>query len=257
MLLSLASSLYRDVVILGLWLKEMKEIKEFVKSVPIIGPLARNVYGLLRRGRLPFPGSREYWELRYTRGDASGFGSCGILAVFKARIVNSFVSENDIHSVIEFGCGDGNQLSLANYPAYLGLDVSRTAIALCNKRFHNDETKSFFLYDPECFVDKHSVFKADLTLSLDVIFHLVEDTVFELYMQHLFSAATRFAIIYSSDTDLPAPAPHVKHRRFSRWVELHLPEWKLLERIPNEYPWKGDDRTGSLSDFFIYGKAGT
>jgi len=27
-----------------------------------------------------------------------------------------------------------------------------------------------------------------------------------------------------------------------------------LEKIPNRYPYEGDDRTGSLSDFYIYKK---
>ncbi len=78
--------------------------------------------------------------------------------------MNSFVIEHDICSVIEFGCGDGNQLSLANYHAYIGLDVSKAAIKLCKERFQHDETKSFNLYDPQYFVDKYLVFRADLAL---------------------------------------------------------------------------------------------
>src|SRR5437899_4317923 len=54
----------------------------------------------------------------------SGLGSYDKLAEFKAEVLNGFVKENTIKSVIEYGCGDGNQLKFAEYPSYLGFDVS-------------------------------------------------------------------------------------------------------------------------------------
>jgi SAM-dependent methyltransferase len=232
----------------------INKVKKLVEGIPLIGPLVRGVAALVMRAF--FSGSQEYWESRYARGGTSGAGSYGKLAEFKAQVLNSFVKDNGISSVIEFGCGDGNQIALADYPAYVGLDVSRTAIRLCKERFGDDKTKRFFLYEPDCSVETRSVFKAELALSLDVIYHLVEDRIFELYMKHLFSAATKFVIIYSSDTDVnhPFQAPHVKHRRFSEWVKKNLSEWKLLRRIPNRYPCETDKRTGLCADFFIYGK---
>jgi SAM-dependent methyltransferase len=214
--------------------------------------VARIIPGFLFK----FGGSQKYWEKRYAMGGTSGAGSYGKWAEFKAQVVNSFVRDYKIPSVIEFGCGDGNQLSLANYPVYIGLEVSKTAIKLCKERFKNDETKSFFLYEPDCFVDRCSVFRAELALSLDVIYHLVEDRTFELYMNHLFSAAKKFVIIYSTDTDINRPfqAPHVKHRNFFEWIKKNLPEWNLLRKIPNEYGFGRDNQTESFADFFIYEK---
>jgi hypothetical protein len=194
-----------------------------------------------------------YWERRYSRGGDSGPGSRGHLAAFKAEVVNEFVETRGIASVIEFGCGDGAQLALARYPSYIGLDVSRTAIRRCRERFADDPTKSFFLYDPGCFVDKQGVFQADLALSLDVIFHLVEDEVFKPYMHHLFSSARKFVLIYSKDSDEIATTGHVRNRRFTPWVEQNLPGWRLIERLENRYPWQGDLNSTSESDFFIYG----
>ena len=55
----------------------------------------------------------DYWEARYAAGGNSGKGSGGVFAEFKAEIVNTFVREHDIASVIDFGCGDGAQLALA------------------------------------------------------------------------------------------------------------------------------------------------
>lgn len=89
--------------------------------------------GLLNRiwRRLKFTNSKSYWESRYQKGGNSGFGSYGRLAKFKAEVLNDFVAKNSIQSVMEFGCGDGNQLKLAVYPKYIGLDVSPKAIKRC------------------------------------------------------------------------------------------------------------------------------
>lgn len=200
-----------------------------------------------------FPGSVRYWENRYQGGGNSGAGSYGALAEFKADFLNSFVIKNSIQSVIEFGCGDGAQLAMAVYPRYVGLDVTKSAVKMCIKKNRNDSTKTFFLYDSECFSDTGGIFRADLSLSLDVIYHLIEDTVFDAYMNHLFSAATRFVIIYSSDHDEVIPNAHVRHRNFSKVVEARFSSWKLLWREPQKYP-DASGRNGSFCDFFVFKK---
>jgi SAM-dependent methyltransferase len=197
----------------------------------------------------------EYWERRYSSGKTSGRGSYGELAEFKAEILNDFVEKNGIHSVIEFGCGDGNQLSLARYPAYVGLDVSKTVIQICEDRFKDNDAFTFLLYDPYSSAELANL-KADLSLSLDVIYHLVDDELYDLHMAHLFGAAERNVIIYSSNTNdnPPSLGPHVKHRRFSDWIDARTQQWRLAEEIPNKYPYDPADDTGSLADFFIYEK---
>ncbi len=203
----------------------------------------------------PFPGSQEYWEERYASGGTSGRGSYGELAAYKANFLNEFVQNRQVASVLEIGCGAGSQLSLAKYPKYVGLDVARTAIALCSTLFRMDRTKSFFLYDPQAFVDQHGIFRAQLALSLDVIFHLTEDAVFESYMRHLFAAAERFVIAYSSNIDSPDVEPHIRHREFTAWVAATLPEWRLAQRLSNPYPMSPDRRSGSFADFFVFQRA--
>lgn len=199
-----------------------------------------------------FPGSGQYWEDRYKEGGNSGAGSYNNLAYFKAEILNQFIISNNIHDVIEFGCGDGNQLSLAKYPKYIGLDVSRKAIQICTKRFNEDQSKSFFIYDTTAFTDNHGVFKVDLALSLDVIYHLIEDSVFEPYMKHLFQSAKRFVIIYSSNFD-DSQRFHERDRKFTDWVERHIKEWELKEVIKNKFPEDPNNpEATSKADFFIY-----
>ena len=164
----------------------------------------------LLRGNL-FPGSEAYWQERYEGGRTSGVGVYDEVDEFKAEIVNGFVKENRVASVIEFGCGDGNQRSLGEYPSYIGFDVSPRAVALCRERFRDDRSKRFELvsgYDEET---------AELTLPLDVIYHLVEDDVFESHMSRLFGASTRYVIVYSSNAEniVGHEATHVKHRKFT------------------------------------------
>ena len=92
-----------------------------------------------------------------------------------------------------------------------------------------------------------------------MIFHLVEDDVFDNYMRRLFAASSRYVIIYSSDFDEESnrDGVHVKHRKFSDWILRNCPSWNLMEHIPNIYPYAGDHTVGSFADFFIYRKIDT
>ena len=154
-----------------------------------------------------------------------------------------------MRNIVEFGCGDGNQLALAEYPSYVGLDVSRTAIGLCKRRFAEDPTKSFFLYDGTCFADRAGLFVADLAISLDVVYHLTEDAVFETYMSHLFAAGKRLVVVYSTNMLMSGTAPHVRHRHFTPWVEMNCPDW-----APPGLP-AGPALELARADFFVYERA--
>lgn len=199
-----------------------------------------------------FPGSKNYWEKRYTKKGTSGAGSYNRLATFKADVLNAFVKENNIRSVVEFGCGDGNQLSLAKYPDYTGIDVSTTAVKLCKNLFKDDATKRFFEYGSDAYKDEN--IDADLSLSLDVIYHLIEDTVFEGHMTDLFSSATKYVVIYSSNYD-KKQAFHERDRMFTDWVAKHYPVWNLQEVIKNPYPFDPTDPDNtSKADFYVYKK---
>lgn len=194
--------------------------------------ILKKVYAKLFKKK-NFPGSKKYWEERYALGGNSGSGSYDEHAEFKANIINDFVKKNDVKSVIEFGCGDGNQLLKAKYHKYIGLDVSTTAISMCIKSFAEDTTKSFYLYDQSAFVDNHNLFESDLSLSLDVIYHLVEDEVFNKYMQHLFESAKKYVIIYANDNDSTTKY-HVRWRKFSKWIEKNQSHWELIDKINKE-----------------------
>jgi SAM-dependent methyltransferase len=211
---------------------------------------------LFKRPR-PFS-SRDYWETRYSKGGNSGSGSYGDLAKFKAAIINDFVEKNAVQSVIEFGCGDGNQLKLAKYPRYIGLDVSPTVIQQCGQLFSTDNSKSFFRYDSTTFFDNARILKCELAMSLDVLYHLVEDEVYYSYLRHLFGSGGKFVIIYSSNDNIPkrSTAPHERHRKFTDDVQRLFSDWMLTETVENSYkPKDWADESGSSANFYIFSKA--
>jgi len=193
-----------------------------------------------------------YWEERYADKGNSGSGSYGRLADYKASILNKFVAERAINDVIEFGCGDGNQLRSARYPAYLGFDISDTIISRCREEFRGHDNIKFYHirhYDRQ---------KADLSISLDVIFHLVNDADFREYLERLFSAAKRYVIIYSSNTDeIYNDSAHVRHREFTGEVEKfsdfflsEFIECPLNRRRPENANLKRRETT--WCDFYIF-----
>jgi SAM-dependent methyltransferase len=190
-----------------------------------------------------FPGSQKYWEKRYDKSGNSGSGSYGEKANYKATILNRFVEKNNIRKVVELGCGDGNQLKQFSFPEYIGLDVSPTAIKLCKDIFKEDSSKQFLLYDEKEIDTRLEGLKAELSLSLDVIYHLVEDKVYEKYMHRLFSVSSHHVIIYAWDVE-EEKKYHVRHRNFSKWIADNISGFQLKERITQS----------PYCDFFIYEK---
>jgi hypothetical protein len=86
-------------------------------------------------------------------------------------------------------------------------------------------------------------------VSLDVVYHLTEDAVFETYLGHLFAAGRRLVVIYSTNMEISDAAPHVRHRRFTPWVAANCPEWALAEVT------QGPNTEDARADFFVYQRA--
>ena len=190
--------------------------------------------------------SAAFWENRYATGGTSGAGSEGANADWKATVINDFVSANTVADIVEYGCGDGRQLELADYPDYTGFDVSETAIRMCKQRFQHDPKKQFYVLPTPWPVS------ANLVLSLDVIYHLVEDKVFEQHMRDVFGSALQWVILYTTDSDSIdpdfKPASHVRHRPVTSHVQTVFPDWEILGVLLNPAPHMGG------CDFYMYGR---
>jgi len=184
--------------------------------------------------------SNQYWEDRYNKGGNSGKGSYNDLAKFKASIINNYIKRYNIKKIYDFGVGDGNQLKLLKCPEYTGFDVSGTIISKVKKIFQNDNNKKFMLLDE---FDRKE--KADLSLSCDVLYHLINYDIWESHIKDLFESSNKYVIIYSSNFNKDY-GKHCKSRNFTNFIKKKYPNWSLFKIINNKYPKK------SISDFYIF-----
>jgi len=194
-----------------------------------------------------FRNSRDYWEKRYRFGGHSGEGSRGESARYKADVVNNFIRMHGIESLVEFGCGDGYQLGMFEVRNYLGIDISPTILAQCRSMYQQDKHKSFLL-------DKdYSSQTADLAMSMDVIFHLVEDAVYDAYMTRLFEAGSRYVMIYSTSADMQnTGTPHVRHRNVATDVAVRFGNFSRMHGLESQLPEPVRFDRGLPTSFFLY-----
>ena len=194
--------------------------------------------------------SSSFWDKHYLQGGTSGTGSYNHLAQFKVATVNAILQQYAIDSVIEFGCGDGNVLSMLDCKNYTGIDVSPTIISKLKTKFEGDSCKTFYtINERELYLQK----KHDMALSMDVIFHLVEDDIFKNYMHDLFIASKKYIVIYSSNHEEFTRWKEFRHRNFIHFIQRCYPNWKVIQFIPNLYPYViGEEAMTSSSDFYIF-----
>lgn len=190
----------------------------------------------------------SYWEARYAAGGNSGSGSYNHLALYKAKFLNRFVANNHVHSVAELGCGDGAQLARAVYPRYVGYDIAQSAVARCREKFKDDATKSFL-----CLEDVTALEEVELGLSLDVVYHLLEEDVYDEHLAQLFRMSSRFAIVYGNEVVKQYPAQHVVLRNFRETIRRRYPSWDLIDVEKNPfYSEVGNDKNLTWSNFYVY-----
>ncbi|MGA1066842.1 MAG: hypothetical protein ACO3U3_13445 [Alphaproteobacteria bacterium] len=198
---------------------------------------------------------KAYWQARYKNGRTSGSGSQGKLAFYKAEIINGLAEKYGVKVAVELGCGDGRQLSLYQFNDYIGTDIAEESIEMCKARILN-ATRFRFLN----MVDfKTTRPRGDLSLSVDVIFHLVNDSVYFDYMEMLFESSTRLVLIYGPNQEISSNESHIRFRCFTSWIESHRPNFRLVEFIKNKYPYHpgADPEKSSWSDFYLFEKLGS
>ena len=167
--------------------------------------------------------SKNYWENRYKNNGNSGLGSYGDEAIFKSEYINNFIKKYEIKTINDFGCGDSNQISMFDgFEKYNGYDVSQTILDLCTNKFKLDNRYNFLN-------NINNMVKADVTFSLDVTYHITEDKLFDEYMKNIFSLTNNFVLIYSINKEYVSYVPHIKHRKFTDWVDKNYPNFELID----------------------------
>lgn len=226
------------------------KIARIARKVPFLIAIKQKLFP----SNIPaFKNSEEYWKSRYEAGGNSGEGSYGSLAKYKAEFLNSMVEDKKLQTIFELGCGDGNQLSQLKFPEYVGVDISQHCLEACQKIVSD---RGYIFLTPEDFDKQYPEQSLDLGLSLDVVYHLVEDHIYQDYMARLFRVASKYVIIYASDFDeYDASIPHVRHRKFTVDVAKDHKKWKLLKS--HENPFQKDHKSteyGSFAKFFVFAR---
>lgn len=206
--------------------------------------LARNAADRIADGKA-FD-SHYYWEKRYVNGETSGLGSYGELAIYKAHVINEIVQEKGVKTVYEHGCGDGNNLRYySSIEMYTGGDVSKTAIEAREKEYEGQTNRNFVHLNGESIIRE---LRADLVLSLDVLYHLVDSEVFISYIEDLFHMADKHVLIYAGDFTRAQDGPHIRFREFTPYLSARFPCW-ILERS-----FRKPTHLKSAADFFLYSR---
>jgi SAM-dependent methyltransferase len=193
--------------------------------------------------------SIDYWETRYKNGGNSGLGSRGDNLEFKGKVINQLIEKYNIKSICDLGCGDGEQIKTYNIKKYIGLDVSKSTIDNCKNIFKSDKNKKFYVYQD--FNKKNNI--VDATISIDVMYHIIEEDIYNNYLNDLINISSKYIIIYSYNNftnRLINSHAHIKHREFVETMKSK--NTKLIEYIPNYQ--RIDDSDKIYADFYIFEK---
>jgi hypothetical protein len=184
--------------------------------------------------------SIDIWQDRYlTESDlGSGNGSKGNLLDFKVNFLNSFIKDNNIKSVLDFGHGD---LSVANkllVDSYIGIDI------FDGKKFNINNLKI-----KNCRFDEYKDESAELVICLDVLYHILKDEqqYMRLSLDKMIEKSSKYIIIYAHDSSIVNV--YNDHLYDSKWMQhINQKQGLSLTFVQNDY------EPGTSAKFFIYTK---
>jgi 2-polyprenyl-3-methyl-5-hydroxy-6-metoxy-1,4-benzoquinol methylase len=187
--------------------------------------------------------SDEYWKLRHKSllQNPKNVGNKGLTvkqnedligskAAFVAHLIGKHLKDNI--SILDAGCGAGefSKYFFCNKYQYSGFDVSPDAI----QQASNVSKGNFFV---SSITDLKLKQKFDLVMCLDVLFHIVDDYMWNKAVENLAQRVKLngclFIIEYFPGT--PSTALHTKWRKTSDY-EKKLSDFKLVENITFQYP---------------------
>jgi len=120
---------------------------------------------------------KGYWDRRYLSGASSGGGSVGRTRDWKWGLIDEHV-EISGKSVLDVGCGDLSFWENRDCKRYTGLDFSDVVI---EKNLLRRPDWSFRCTD----ASEPADLSTQIVLCLDVLFHVLEDPVYEGILRNL------------------------------------------------------------------------
>jgi len=136
-------------------------------------------------------------------------------------------------------------LGYMNYPEYLGLDVSETSVRLCARKYEADPSKSFLLYKPGTLFNR-GFLRADMTVCLDVLYHVTDDEDYRATLRDLFSPEPAVVVLYTRLTDGTEArvVPTIRDRDVLGSL-AEFRDYEVSEIVPQRY------RELSSADFIV------
>jgi SAM-dependent methyltransferase len=136
----------------------------------------------------------NFFDENYRAGWDSGFGSLVASTATYRYIIESFIRLNNVHSVLDLGCGDWQFSKLIpwdNYDiSYLGLDASRLIIEKNTATFGTERRQFKVIREPS---EIFGLGRFDLVICKDVLIHLPNSLANE-YLD-VFVEVARYALI--------------------------------------------------------------
>lgn len=140
----------------------------------------------------------KFWDEKYAKGGISGQGSIGIYRNWKWNKIKNTIGLS-FTSLIDIGCGD---LRFWKHPAakrifkqrvfkYVGLDISKEIIDRNRRNF----PKYKFVHTPAHL--EIEGLRSQVVFVLDLLFHLMNDSEFELTLENVCRYTNQFLVIYS------------------------------------------------------------
>jgi SAM-dependent methyltransferase len=122
----------------------------------------------------------NFFDANYRAGGTSGFGSLVSSTTTYRYIIESFVRLNDVHSVLDLGCGDWQFSRLIPWDyydiSYLGLDISAFIIEKNTATFGTEHCQFKVIREPS---EIRDLGRFDLVISKDCLQHVTNRVVNE------------------------------------------------------------------------------
>lgn len=167
----------------------------------------------------------QYWITRYNTGGDSGFGSHDEYSIkFKGDYINSMIERFNVKTLFDYGCGDGNQLKMiSGYTHYTGYDIAPNII--------EDDKILYVGHEDKLFTSKLNDIigkKFDLSISMDVTYHIIENELFTFYLDTLFASAD-VVILFTTNSDHYTPLKHHKPRKIIDHIKSNYTDFELID----------------------------
>jgi SAM-dependent methyltransferase len=176
----------------------------------------------------------NFFDANYRTGGDSGSGSLVSSTVTYRYIIESFIRLNDVHSVLDLGCGDWQFSKLIPWDyydiAYLGLDISPFIIEKNRANFGTERRQFKVISRPS---DIFGLGRFDLVICKDALQHIPNGVVNE-YLD-AFVAAGRCSLITNDAFTSDSISEDMNSGDLYRPIDIRKPPFSRNSSVIAEY----------------------